>query len=123
MAITGKLLRGAALSAITLVSAAANAGPTSDVEFQNSATVSFKDLNLSRPQDVARLYSRIALVADKVCGPRSLTGAYSKSADYASCYADAIAHAVAHVDQPTLTAYYRQRWAEPVSREATVARQ
>jgi UrcA family protein len=121
MNITGKLLRGAALSVVSFACVAAYA-ESPPVEFQHSSTVRFSDLNLNRPQDVARLYNRITLVADKVCGPRTLTGAYAKSADYASCFGDAVAQAVAHVDQPTLTAYYRQRWAEPLPSQV-VARQ
>ncbi len=116
MAIVENLLRGAAVSVIALTGAAAYADSQPAVQFEHSLIVRFADLNLDRPRDVARLYSRIALVADKVCGPRSLTGSYSKSADYASCYADTLAQAVAHVDQPALTAYFRQRWAEPASR-------
>ena len=121
MAIVENLLRGAAVSVIALVGAAAYADSPPAVAFQHSSVVRFEDLNLNRPRDVARLYNRIALVADKVCGPRSLSGSYSKSADYASCYADTLARAVAHVDQPSLTAYFQQRWTEPASRAATIA--
>jgi UrcA family protein len=116
MAIAGKLLTGVALSVISLAYGAAYA------DSPHSSTVHFRDLNLDRPHDVARLYNRITAAADRVCGPRSLTGSYYKMADYESCYADAIAEAVAHVDYPSVTSYYRQRWAEPVAK-ATVARQ
>jgi UrcA family protein len=119
--IVENLLRGAAVSVIALTGAAAYADSPPAVAFQQSSLVRFGDLNLNRPRDVAKLYNRIALVADKVCGPRSLTGSYSKSADYASCYADTLARAVAHVDQPSLTVYFRQRWPEPASQAATIA--
>jgi UrcA family protein len=112
----GKLLTGVAVSVFSLASAAAFA------DSPRSSTVHFRDLNLDRPQDVARLYSRISIAADRVCGPRSLTGSYYKSADYTSCYADAIAQAVANVDHASVTGYYRQRWAEPLSK-VTIARQ
>jgi len=112
-----------AISVSSLAGAAAYADSPSIVEFQHSSTVRYGDLNLRQPRDVAKLYNRITLVADKVCGPRSLTGAYLKSAIYASCYADTVAQAVARVDQPSLTALYRQRWGQSVSREATIARQ
>jgi UrcA family protein len=120
MTIIENLLRGAAVSVVALTGAAAQADSPPAVGFQHSSIVRFADLNLDRPRDVARLYNRIALVADKVCGPRSLTGSYSKSADYASCYAETVAQAVARVDQPALTAYFRQR-AEPALRSATIA--
>jgi UrcA family protein len=116
MAISGKLLGGVVVSVISLACAAAYA------DSPRSSTVHYRDLNLDRPQDVARLYNRITVAADRVCGPRSLTGSYYKTADYESCYADAIAQAVANVDHASVTSYYRQRWAEPVSK-ATVARQ
>jgi len=110
-----KVLVGTAAALLTLAGASAYAGSSATIEFNHSSSVSFSDLDLSRSRDVARLYQRIALAADKVCGPSSLTGAYSKSAAYRSCYADAIAHAVTHVNHAGLSAYYRQRWPEPLS--------
>jgi UrcA family protein len=106
MAIAGRLLTGFAVSFVSLACANAYA------DLPNSSTVHYTDLDLSRPHDVAKLYNRIALAADRVCGPRSLTGSHYKIADYESCYADAIAQAVAHVDQTSVTSYYRQRWPE-----------
>jgi UrcA family protein len=121
MTITGKLLKGAAVSVIALACGATYADPPSPVGFQHSSLVRYSDLNLSRPQDVAKLYSRITLAADRLCGPRSLTGSHYKAADYASCYSDTIAQAVARVDQPSLSAYFRQRSPEPVAREFSIA--
>jgi UrcA family protein len=117
MAISGKLLGGVVVSVISLACAAAYA------DSPRSSTVHYKDLNLDRPQDVARLYNRITVAADRVCGPRSLTGSHYKTADYESCYADAVAQAVAHVDHAAVTSYYRQRWADPISPKATIAQQ
>ena len=123
MMITGKLVAGTALSVILFACAAAYADSPRVVGFQHSSVVYFSDLNLNRPRDVARLYGRITLAADKLCGPRSLTGSYYKSADYASCYADTVAQAVARVDQPSLSAYFRQRWPEPALRQIAIAQQ
>ena len=117
MAIAGKLLTGAAVSFVFFACANAYA------DSPNSSIVHFKDLDLNRPHDVAKLYNRITIAAEKVCGPRSLTGAHYKIADYESCYADTVAQAVAHVDQPMVTSYYRQRWAEPGSLKIAAARQ
>jgi UrcA family protein len=118
MAIAGKLLTGFAVSFVSLACANAYAdAPTSSI-------VHFKDLDLNRSHDVAKLYNRIAVAADRVCGPRSLTGSHYKIADYESCYADAIAQAVAHIDQTSVTSYYRQRWAEdPVSAKIATTQQ
>jgi UrcA family protein len=111
MAIAGKLLTVAAVSFISLACANAYADAPSDT---HASIVKFRDLDLNRPHDVAKLYNRITVAADRVCGPRSLTGSYYKTADYESCYADAVARAVAHIDQPAVTSYYRQqRLAEP----------
>jgi UrcA family protein len=118
MAIARKLLAGAAVSFISLACASAYA------DFPNSSIVHYKDLDLNRPHDVAKLYNRIAIAADRVCGPRSLTGSNYKIADYESCYSDAIAQAVAHIDQASVTNYYRQRWTQdPASPKIAVTQQ
>lgn len=122
MRITGKLLKGIAVSAISLVGAIAYAD-TAPAGFDRSSIVRYADLNLNQPRDVAKLYSRITLAADKVCGPRSLVGSYSKRAQYQSCYVDTVSRAVAHVDEPSLSAYFRQRLPEPASREFSIAQQ
>lgn len=113
MAIAAKLMSGIALTAVSLVGAAAYADP-SPLETR-SLGVHYQGFNLDRPQDVARLYNRITVAADRVCGPRTLTGSHYKTADYEACYDDAVARAVGDVHQPSLTAYYRQRWPEPRS--------
>jgi UrcA family protein len=58
---------------------------------------------------VAALYRRIAYAADQVCGPREMTGFHYTSPGYQSCYAHAVAQAIARVDEPQLTAYYQER--------------
>ena len=112
MAIAHNLL-GAAVSALSLACAAANAdtppllGSTSTLQL-----VRFNDLNLDQPRDVARLFNRVSSAADKVCGTRSFAGHYNKIADYEICYKDAVASAVAHIDRPSVTAYFQQRSSE-----------
>ena len=123
MRITAKLLKGTTASVVFLACGTAYAQSPSAVGFQRSSPVHYSDLNLDRPQDVARLYTRISLAADKLCGPRSLTGIHYKWADYTSCYKDTVAQAVARVDRPALSAYFRQQSPEPVSREVSVAQQ
>jgi UrcA family protein len=120
MAIFGKLLTGAAVSAISLACAGAYA--ESPPVQTHSSTVQYKDLDLSRPHDVAKLYKRITVAAGRVCGSRTLTGSFYRTTDFANCYADAVAQAVARVDQPSVTNYYRER-AEPISPKATIAQQ
>ncbi|HTX24482.1 MAG TPA: UrcA family protein [Steroidobacteraceae bacterium] len=113
MSICKQLLQGVSVSVLLLACAAAYADSPPSVAFQHASLVRFTDLSLDRPGDVAKLYERITAAADKVCGPRSLTGSYSKSGVYASCYADAVSQAVARVNHPALTAYYEQRTPSP----------
>jgi UrcA family protein len=63
------------------------------------------------------LYNRIRLAADQACGPRTIGGYYSESIEYRNCYSDTIAQAVARLDRPAVTAYYRERSAEAAARE------
>ena len=126
MSISAKPLRAVSLSVLSIACAAcafACAAAYADAQFQHSSLVRFEDLSLQKPGDVAKLYGRITSAADKLCGPRSLTGAYAKSAVYASCYADTVAQAVARVDRAPLTAYYEQRMhPASASREFSIAR-
>jgi UrcA family protein len=109
MSFTSKLVAGAAASVMSLACAGSYADTGAPIEFNHSMVVRYTDLDLSHSRDVARLYARISLAADKLCGPRSLTGAHAKSAIYTSCYADAVGQAVADVNHPALTTYYLQR--------------
>jgi UrcA family protein len=120
MLVTGKFLRAVALSIAPLACAAAYAD-SQPIGFSHSLVVRYQDLNLNQTHDVARLYARINLAADKLCGPRSLTGAYVKSADYASCFNDTVAQTVARVNHPAVSAYFRQHSAEPAGRSIAVA--
>jgi UrcA family protein len=96
---------GAAVSILSFAGTAAYADtiPLSPSHLQ---IVAFKDLNLDQPRDVARLFNRIQTAADRVCGPRSFGGLPYKTADYQSCFNDAVARAVAHIDRPLVTAYF-----------------
>ena len=107
MAIAHRLL-GAAVSVLSLACAAAYADTTLLVG-PHSEVVRFNDLNLDQPRGLARLFNRVSSAADRVCGSRSFAGHYNKAADYESCYSDTIAHAVARIDRPSVTAYFQQR--------------
>lgn len=99
---------GAAVSVLSLACTAAYAD-TIPLNRSHFRVVSYNDLNLDQPRDVARLFNRINSAADKVCGPRSFGGFPNTTADYESCFSDAIARAVAHIDRPSVTAYFQQR--------------
>jgi UrcA family protein len=108
---------GAAVSVLSLAGTAAYADTTL-VGQSRSQAVAYKDLNLNQPRDVARLFGRISSAADRVCGPSSY-GGYPKSTVYQSCYSDAVARAVAHIDHPALTAYFQQRTSDSALRNTT----
>jgi UrcA family protein len=87
--------------------------------------VRFGDLNVDRPEGAAVLYRRIERAAERVCGEPQLTGSYMTSSFWRSCVTQAVDHAVATVDRPALTAYYREhassrqkslRWAAALTR-------
>ena len=103
------LLCGIAVSAASVVSVSTYAGSPPSGEIEHSTAVNFSSASFERPRDVAALYRRIAFAADQVCGPRALTGFHYTSPGYLSCYAHAVAQAIARVDQPQLTAYYQEQ--------------
>jgi UrcA family protein len=70
-------------------------------------TVHFGELNLGQPEGAAALYRRIRVAAERVCGEPRLTGSRMVQPDWRACVAQAVSQAVATLDRPTLTAYYR----------------
>jgi UrcA family protein len=68
--------------------------------------VPYADLNLTRVEGATALYTRLRWAAREVCA--SLESRELERAQlYKACVADAVATAVAKVDQPLLTAYHR----------------
>jgi UrcA family protein len=119
MAISNKLL-GAAVSVLSLACTAVYAD-SAPVIAPPSSLVRFNDLNLDQLRDVARLYSRISSAADRLCGTRSFAALYNKNAEYQSCYSDAVAHAVAQIDRPSVTDYFQQLSSNSPSQKLTIA--
>jgi UrcA family protein len=111
-----RTLLGLAVSALSLACAAAYADAPPPIG-PPSQLVRINDLNLDQPRDVVRLFNRVSSAADKVCGTRSFAGHYNKMADYEICYRDTIASVVAHIDSPSVTAYFRQRSSDWESRK------
>ncbi len=104
-ALAGMVIASALLTASTVLYA-------DDATVQRparSTTVQFGDLSLATPNDVAALYHRINLAAKRVCGSRAFTGIYYTLPEYRSCVADAVRNAVASVNRPSLTEFYRQQ--------------
>jgi UrcA family protein len=70
-----------------------------------SVTVSFSDLDLSKPRGTATLYTRIRNAARTVCGTIDIALVEEK-VNWDECVDRSIANAVAKVGDPSLTAYY-----------------
>jgi UrcA family protein len=68
--------------------------------------VNFADLDLSRNAGVAALYLRIKSAAREVCEPVDNWSSRMLNSD---CRHEAIARAIADVNSPALTSYYRAR--------------
>ena len=91
--------------ALGLSSQLAHAAPPEDVHFID---VHFADLDLTRSEAAAELYQRLAGAAKTVC--TSLEGRdLASQMRFKGCVETAIGSAVAKVDRPALTAYYKAR--------------
>ena len=95
------LLAAAAAVAPAIASAAAPAATPGDTITQ-STVVSFRDLDLSKPEDAARLYARIRQAAASVCPSRW------EDRPQRGCYDAAVAAAVARINKPLLSARHQQ---------------
>ena len=73
-----------------------------------SVRVNFGDLDVSRPQGAAVLYSRIRAAAQKVCSPHEVGGLAAKM-HLDACINKAISEAVTTVDAPALSGVYRAK--------------
>lgn len=95
------------MSALALGYQLANAAPPQDDP--PSMVVHFGDLDLTRSEGVAALYSRLKSAAETVCDSLEDRDIESRMS-YTNCWHDALSRAVTKVDQPALTAYYRARF-------------
>jgi len=86
---------------------------SSDRQASQSIKVSFRDLDLQRPDDIARLYRRLNAAADQLCGSRAFNIFYYTLPQYQACVDDAVQKAIAHIKQPAVTTYYRQQLTQP----------
>jgi len=90
------------VSALGLGSQLASAASPQD---PRTVIVRFADLDLTHIQGVAVLYRRLKRAAETVCTPESSRDLGSQP--YKMCQQIALGTAVAKVDRPALTAYYR----------------
>jgi len=83
----------------------ANAAPPQDPP---SVIVRFADLDFSHSQGVSVLYQRLKNAAETVCASHNARDLGSQMR-YKACWQSALGTAVAKVDQPALTVYYRAK--------------
>lgn len=108
------VLSGIMASTLLLAGMAVRADNAPVQREARTTTVQFGDLNLDRSRDVAALYQRLSLAAERVCGSRAFTGLYYTLPEYRSCVADAVRDAVISAHRARLTAYYlRQKVQQP----------
>lgn len=67
-----------------------------------TAVVKYQDLDLSRPQDVQKLYGRIKSAAQEVCD-NDATSDLHRLAIYKTCMRNAVSDAISQVQSPQLT--------------------
>jgi UrcA family protein len=101
------LLAGLASAWLGLGTAISHAADDEPGYEPQTKVVQYGDLNLASPRAIEQLYTRIVAAAKEVCesGSRSLKSA----AHDRSCKEQSIAHAVAAVSRPELTALHAAR--------------
>ncbi len=97
---------------ITLASASILAlailSPSQAAEGPQSRTVQFADLDLTREEGAAALFSRVRSAAKSVCDGYISRDLIRRQL-YIDCYATAMSNAVATVNEPALTDYVTRR--------------
>jgi UrcA family protein len=101
-----------ATACMAIASAAVQAAESRESE--TAKTVQFGDLNLANPQGVERLYRRIVVAAQQVCDSRQARSLQAQALD-SICTKQSIAHAVAAVGQPALSALHAAKTGQPGS--------
>jgi UrcA family protein len=72
------------------------------------ATVSYADLDLSKPAGAQTLYKRIKAAAARVCARNDNYSILEGRRAYHACFDTAVANAVSQIDRPALTALHRE---------------
>jgi UrcA family protein len=72
-------------------------------------TVSFAELDITKPRGLQVLYSRIENAARIVCGVEPYLQPLSRTRQAKECYKTAVDDAVRQINRPTLTALHRAK--------------
>jgi UrcA family protein len=116
------VLYGAAAALLVIAAPAISHADSATAQQTRSMSVRYDDLTLDHPAGVKTLYHRITVAADKVCGPRELTGSHLALPSYQYCYDAAVSGAVTAVASPALSAYYQSLPSYPGTHAPALAR-
>ncbi len=94
-------------SALALSLLPAFAGSTADTHTK-SLELSIADYDLSDPADAKVVYGKIRSVAKRVCKRTTARQTLRERAEEMQCRSDAIAQAIADLDEPVLTLVMRE---------------
>ncbi len=123
IATTGITAQAADSSGIATVHSTAKRDATSDASRDTttrSMSVSYADLDLSRPAAIDSLYTRLQRAARAVCAPSEMRDLGMRS-DREQCYESAMDHAVANIDNPGLSELYLAQTGRSAHAESEVA--
>lgn len=100
-----------ASAALVFAAQAAHSAEAVSVGYtQLSETVRYADLDVNKPAGADALYKRLNRAAKNVCAPLKVKD-LARGAQHRSCVNEALANAVAYVNQPLLTEHHRSRGA------------
>lgn len=100
-----------ALASMSCVPLVAEASTRQSAPAVPSMTVSYGDLNLATPEGASILYRRIRGAARMVCGEQGRS--LFEQSLWTSCLNEAIAHAVAKVNNPRLSSVHSRTSQRP----------
>jgi UrcA family protein len=96
-------------TALVGFSAATFADRVGQLEGTPKIVVNYDELDISNPEGLELLYTRIENAAMTVCGYDRLPKELARQRRPAACYHAAVDDAIKQVNQPTLTAYHRTK--------------
>jgi UrcA family protein len=103
-----KVARAGITVAVVLFTSLVANGASAEQPQVPQVTVSYSDLDLSKPAGAQTLYKRIKAAASHVCGSRGHYTRLESRKVWRGCYDTAIADAVAQIDRPSLTALHKE---------------
>jgi len=84
-------------------------------------TIRVSDLDLSKSEDVAKLYHRIQDAAEATCGSASVTGSILTKNVHLQCVAETVERTVSKFNNATLSAYHKQETGQSHKKIASAA--